>query len=117
MEADERETLLDLLDAEPELLATRPGQTLIGDENYFGRDFSTSWPSMASGCCGRPARVNRSGSEPSCSNGVVTSLDAWVPDGASGVVGFRACAQGVVGRPATPVTWSQIAKRTVISAR
>lgn len=37
--ADERETLLDLLDAEPELLATRPGQTLIGDKNYFGRDF------------------------------------------------------------------------------
>lgn len=37
--ADERETLLDLLDAEPELLVTRPGQTLIGDKNYFGRDF------------------------------------------------------------------------------
>src|SRR5215468_10025941 len=37
--ADERETLLDLLDAEPELLATRPGQTLIGDKNYFGRHF------------------------------------------------------------------------------
>ncbi|MFF4830127.1 IS982 family transposase [Streptomyces sp. NPDC001312] len=37
--ADERETLLDLLDAEPELVATRPGQTLIGDKNYFGRDF------------------------------------------------------------------------------
>lgn len=36
---DERETLLDLLDAEPELLVTRPGQTLIGDKNYFGRDF------------------------------------------------------------------------------
>ncbi|MFJ8364493.1 IS982 family transposase [Streptomyces sp. NPDC093984] len=36
---DERETLLDLLDAEPELVATRPGQTLIGDRNYFGRDF------------------------------------------------------------------------------
>ncbi|MFD7282722.1 IS982 family transposase [Streptomyces sp. NPDC059862] len=37
--ADERETLMDLLDAEPELVATRPGQTLIGDKNYFGRDF------------------------------------------------------------------------------
>ncbi|MFD9118721.1 hypothetical protein ACFU6M_07245 [Streptomyces bottropensis] len=33
VEADERETLLDLLDAEPELLATRPGQTLIGDRS------------------------------------------------------------------------------------
>jgi DDE family transposase len=37
--ADERETLLDLLAAEPELVAARRGQTLIGDKNYFGRDF------------------------------------------------------------------------------
>nr|WP_234365507.1 hypothetical protein [Streptomyces sp. RTd22] len=37
--AGERETLLDLFNAQPELLATRPGQTLIGDKNYFGRDF------------------------------------------------------------------------------
>lgn len=37
--ADERETLLDLLAAEPGLVAGRPGQTLIGDKNYFGRDF------------------------------------------------------------------------------
>ncbi|MFF3060283.1 IS982 family transposase [Streptomyces sp. NPDC057909] len=36
--ADEREVLLDLLAAEPHL-AARPGQTLIGDKNYFGRDF------------------------------------------------------------------------------
>jgi hypothetical protein len=37
--ADERETLLDLLAAEPDLVAARPGQTLIGDKNYFGCDF------------------------------------------------------------------------------
>jgi hypothetical protein len=37
--ADERETLLDLLAAEPDLLAHRPGQILIGDKNYFGRSF------------------------------------------------------------------------------
>lgn len=37
--ADERETLLDLLAAEPNLVAARPGQTLIGDKNYFGRTF------------------------------------------------------------------------------
>ncbi|MCX4460287.1 IS982 family transposase [Streptomyces sp. NBC_01728] len=37
--ADERETLLDLFAAEPHLLAAVPGQTLIGDKNYFGRDF------------------------------------------------------------------------------
>jgi hypothetical protein len=37
--ADERETLLDLLAAEPGLTAARPGQTLIGDKNYSGRNF------------------------------------------------------------------------------
>jgi DDE family transposase len=37
--ADERETLLDLLAADPDLLRDRPGQTLIGDKNYFGRAF------------------------------------------------------------------------------
>jgi Transposase DDE domain len=37
--ADERETLLDLLAVEPQLTADRPGQTLIGDKNYFGREF------------------------------------------------------------------------------
>jgi hypothetical protein len=37
--ADERETLLDLLSADPGLVAARPAQTLIGDKNYFGRDF------------------------------------------------------------------------------
>jgi hypothetical protein len=37
--ADERETLLDLLAAEPGLVAARTGQTLIGDKNYYGHDF------------------------------------------------------------------------------
>lgn len=37
--ADERETLLDLLATEPELVADRAGQTLIGDKNYFGHTF------------------------------------------------------------------------------
>ncbi|MFF9473963.1 IS982 family transposase [Streptomyces roseolus] len=37
--ADERQTLLDLLAAEPELVAARSGQTLVGDKNYFGRVF------------------------------------------------------------------------------
>ncbi len=37
--AGERETLLDLLAVEPQLAAGRPGQTLIGDKNYFGREF------------------------------------------------------------------------------
>jgi hypothetical protein len=37
--ADERQVLLGILDADPSLLADRCGQTLIGDKNYFGRDF------------------------------------------------------------------------------
>ncbi len=37
--ADERETLLAMLEADAGLVAARPGQTLIGDKNYFGRDF------------------------------------------------------------------------------
>jgi hypothetical protein len=37
--ADERETLLDMLAIEQQLTGERPGQTLIGDKNYFGREF------------------------------------------------------------------------------
>lgn len=37
--ADERETLLDLLAVDPQLIGERPGQTLIGDKNHFGREF------------------------------------------------------------------------------
>jgi hypothetical protein len=40
--ADERQVLLGILDADPALLADRCGQTLIGDKNYFGRDFETT---------------------------------------------------------------------------
>jgi hypothetical protein len=37
--ADERQTLLGILDADPSLAADRPGQTLIADRHYHGRDF------------------------------------------------------------------------------
>ncbi|MGW0760580.1 IS982 family transposase [Streptomyces sp. NPDC002814] len=37
--ADERETVLDMFAVEPTLIADRPGQTLIGDRNYFGATF------------------------------------------------------------------------------
>jgi hypothetical protein len=37
--ADERQTLLGILDADPSLAADRPGQTLIADRHYYGRDF------------------------------------------------------------------------------
>jgi hypothetical protein len=39
--ADERETLLGMLEAGRDVLAGHPGQTLIGDKNYFGRAFET----------------------------------------------------------------------------
>lgn len=37
--ADERQVLLGMLEAEPTLVTQRPGQTLIADKHYFGRDF------------------------------------------------------------------------------
>jgi hypothetical protein len=37
--ADERETLLGMLDHDRPLAAARRGQTIIGDKNYFGKDF------------------------------------------------------------------------------
>ncbi|MEU5013076.1 IS982 family transposase, partial [Streptomyces sp. NPDC021749] len=37
--ADERETLRDMLDTAPEVVAAHPGQTIIGDKNYYGREF------------------------------------------------------------------------------
>jgi hypothetical protein len=37
--ADEREILLGIFAADPTLLAARPGQTLITDKHYFGRQF------------------------------------------------------------------------------
>nr|WP_254076081.1 transposase [Streptomyces sp. P3] len=37
--ADERETLRDMLDAAPDVAASHPGQTIIGDKNYYGREF------------------------------------------------------------------------------
>ena len=40
--ADERQVLLDLLHDDPTLTADRPGQILLGDKNYFGREFEAS---------------------------------------------------------------------------
>ncbi len=31
-----------MLTTDPDLITTRPGQTLIGDKNYFGRDFEAA---------------------------------------------------------------------------
>ena len=40
--ADEREVLAGMFTAGPDLVAARPGQTLIGDKNYYGRDFEAA---------------------------------------------------------------------------
>jgi hypothetical protein len=37
--ADERTTLLGMLDTDPDLAARHPGQTIIADMQYYGRDF------------------------------------------------------------------------------
>jgi len=37
--ADERDVLLGILAADPDLAARLPGQIIIGDKNYFGREF------------------------------------------------------------------------------
>jgi hypothetical protein len=63
--ADERETLLDILATEPELVSSRPGQTLIGDKNYFGREFEAQLADMHIELL-RPARkgeAERAGSQ------------------------------------------------------
>lgn len=39
--ADERETLRDMLDTAPDVTAAHPGQTIIGDKNYYGREFES----------------------------------------------------------------------------
>jgi hypothetical protein len=52
--ADERQVLLDILD-DPALTAGRPGQAIIADKNYYGREFEAT---LAGGgfCLLRPAR-------------------------------------------------------------
>jgi hypothetical protein len=39
--ADERQVLLDLLHTEPVRSAAQPGQTVIADKNYYGREFES----------------------------------------------------------------------------
>jgi hypothetical protein len=53
--ADERQTLPGVFDADPTLLADRPGQTLIADKNYYGRDFEIALTAAGARLL-RPAR-------------------------------------------------------------
>jgi hypothetical protein len=40
--ADERQVLPGIFEASPELVTARPGQILIGDKNYYGKDFEAA---------------------------------------------------------------------------
>ena len=40
--ADERQTLLDILGEDPDLVLARSNQTLIADKHYYGRDFEAT---------------------------------------------------------------------------
>ncbi len=53
--ADERQVLLGILDADPHLLADRPGQTLLGDKHYYGREFEAALAAAGARLL-RPAR-------------------------------------------------------------
>ena len=53
--ADERQTLLGILDADQSLAARLNGQTLIGDKNYYGRDFEAALATSGATLL-RPAR-------------------------------------------------------------
>ncbi|MEV5842032.1 hypothetical protein AB0M32_08655 [Streptomyces sp. NPDC051985] len=56
-EADDRATVLAMLDVEPEVVADRPGRPLSGDKNYSGAAFEarrrTEHPPAAAGPQGR----------------------------------------------------------------
>ena len=64
--SDERTTLVGMFADDPGLVDQRPGQTLIADKNYYGRDFERS---LAQGCtcCVRPAGASPHGPERTCS--------------------------------------------------
>jgi hypothetical protein len=53
--ADERDVLAGMLAADPALITTRPGQTLIGDKNYYGTVFEATMASAGITLL-RPAR-------------------------------------------------------------
>jgi len=64
--ADERETLLGMLEAGRDVADAHPGQTLIGDKNYFGRSFEAELTERELTLL-RPARkgeASRAGQEP-----------------------------------------------------
>jgi hypothetical protein len=57
--ADERQVLLAIFAADPALLAARPGQTMIGDKNYYGAGFEADLATAGARLL-RPARKTES---------------------------------------------------------
>jgi hypothetical protein len=57
--ADERDVLRGILTAGPDLVRARPGQTLIGDKNYYGHDFEADMATAGITLL-RPARKGES---------------------------------------------------------
>ncbi len=66
--ADERQTLLGMLEAGRDVAESHPGQTLIGDKNYFGRTSRRTSPGVTWCCCGRPARARPRAPGRACSS-------------------------------------------------
>jgi Transposase DDE domain len=119
--ADERETLLAMMEIDAALVSARPGQTLIGDKNYFGRDFERAVadsnlallrpvrkgeaPRRERSCSGRCARSSSLSTRPSRPS--LTWKDtADEPKTASSPASFTACSpsprpSGTTTRPAT----------------
>ncbi len=73
--ADERETLLSMLDVEPELVTGRPGQTLIGDKNYFGKPSCTRGAGPAKRSTVRSRSSSAADAPPPC----VPTAPRWSP--------------------------------------
>ena len=66
--ADERQVLLDMLTTDPNLLATRNGQILIGDKNYFGAGLEATLADAGIRLLRPPAKANPNGQAPGSSN-------------------------------------------------
>jgi hypothetical protein len=66
--ADVRETLRDMLNTAPDVVVSHPGQTIIGDKNYFGAEFERD-PTERELVLLRPARTGGpSGPARTCSS-------------------------------------------------
>jgi DDE family transposase len=66
--ATDREVLAELLAVEPELVAARPGQVLIADKNYYGRQFEQVLAELGVRLLRPAARANPNGLGRSCSS-------------------------------------------------